>query len=556
VRRRSRGTTATVDEDAELARGREAAGRMAWAEARVALSLADRSSPLAAGDLELLATAAYLTGRVEDCLSAMQRAQQLLARNGDGRRAALCAFWLGFILLERGELAQGSGWLARAARLLEHEPPDCAERGYLLIAAAFQQVETGHLGEARATAARAAEIGRGAGEADLVALALFLQGAATVAAGDTGPGLVLLDEAMVSVVAGELSPPVTGTIYCGMIEVCHQVAELRRAREWTEALTAWCGKQPEMVTFTGQCLVHRAEILRLRGAWPEAVEEARRAGARLAEAADLYATGAACYQQGEAHRFLGEFQAAEDAYQQASRWGHEPQPGLALLRLAQGRTEAAAAAVRRVLGETADRLGRIRLLPAAVEIMLATGDVRAARAAADELAGIAGQAATPALRAGAGHALGAVLLAEGDPAGAVVALRDAWRAWRELEVPYEEARVRVLLGLACRALDDEDAALMELDAARAAFVQLGAGPDLARLETLARRDAGPGAGRLTERELEVLRLVAAGKTNHAIATDLRLAEKTVHRHVSNIYAKLGVPSRAAATAYAYQHRLL
>jgi DNA-binding CsgD family transcriptional regulator len=508
-------------------------------------------------NLELAATTAYLGGRVSDAMEGLQRAQQYHARQGDHRRAARCAFWLGFMLLDRGELAQGSGWLARARRLLEHEPPDCAEQGYLLLPAILEQLQAGEHAAAQVTAARAAAIGRQAGEADLVGLAVFFQGAATVAGGGVAKGLALLDEAMVAVVAGELSPEVTGWIYCGVIDVCQEVAELRRAREWTVALSAWCDSRPGMVTFTGQCLVHRAEILRLGGAWAEAVEAARRAAERLAEADDEQAIGAASYQQAEAHRVLGQFEAAEEAYQLASRWGHEPQPGLALLRLAQGRTGAAGAAIRRVLGETGAPLARARLLPGAVEILLATGDGAAAGEAAADLAGIADRYGTPALLAAADHARGSVLLAEGDAGAAVAVLRGAWRSWRELEAPYEAARARVLVGLACRALGDEDAAAMELDAARTVLARLGAALDLDRLDKLARRPgAAAGSAGLTGRELEVLRLVAAGKTNHAIATSLQLAEKTVHRHVSNIYAKLGVSSRAAATAYAYQHHLV
>jgi DNA-binding CsgD family transcriptional regulator len=280
--------------------------------------------------------------------------------------------------------------------------------------------------------------------------------------------------------------------------------------------------------------VHRAEILHLHGAWPQAVEEARRAGERLAHAADSWATGAAFYRQGEVSRVLGDFTAAEDAYQQASRWGRQPQPGLALLRLAQGRTDVARAASRRVVAETTDRLGRAKLLPAQVA---ESYDTRALRAVAD-------------------HARGAVLLTEDDARGAVVALRGAWQAWRELEAPYEAARVRMLVGVGCRALGDEEAAAMELEAARTVFARLGAAPELARLEAFARREAAWKAHGLTERELQVLRLVAAGKTNHAIASQLFVAEKTVDRHVSNIYTKLGVSSRAAATAHAYQHEPL
>ena len=540
--------------DGELARGRAAAGRRAWADAYTAMSTADRSSPLAAEDLELLATAAYLLGHVQDCLQALQRAQQLHAEHGDRRRAARCAFWLWFHLINQGEVAQASGWLARGNRLLEQEP-ECAEHGYLLVAVAFHDVVAGDHSAAGRAAAHAAAIGRRLDDADLAAFALVLQGRAMVREGRVGEGLVLLDEAMVAVVAGELSPPVSGTVYCSVIDACQEISEWRRAQEWTAALASWCGKQPDMVTFSGQCLVHRAEILQLHGAWPEAVEEARRAGERLVRGADSHVNGAALYRQAEVHRVLGEFEAAEEAYRQASDWGREPQPGLALLRLAQGRTGAAAAAIRRVVAETSETLPRAKLLPAQVEIMLAAGDLPAARDAADELTGIAGRYGTPALRAMAGRALGAVLLAEGDASAAMVALRGAWQVWRELEAPYEAARVRVLVGLACRAMGDEEAAAMELDAARGVFAQLGAA-DLARLETLAGADGAPGGHGLTARELQVLRLLAAGETNRAIASSLVLAEKTVDRHVSNLYAKLGVSSRAAATAYAYQHRLL
>jgi DNA-binding NarL/FixJ family response regulator len=348
----------------------------------------------------------------------------------------------------------------------------------------------------------------------------------------------------------------TGHLYCSVIDACQEVLEWRRAHEWTTALAAWCDQQPEMATFTGQCLVHRAEILQLHGAWPQAVEEATRAVDRLAQGADGYATGAAWYRRAEVARVLGDVTAAEDAYRQAGRWGLEPQPGLALLRLAQGRTDAAEAATRRVVAETSEPFQRARLLPAHVEVMLAAGGVPAAREAADELTAIAARFDTPALRAVAGRALGAVLLAEGDPRAAAVVLRRAWQSWQELEAPYEAARVRVLVGLGCRAQGDEEAAAIELDAARGVFAQLGAAPELARLEALGGRDAASTRHGLTGRELQVLRLLAAGNTNRAIATELVLAEKTVDRHVSNIYTKLGVSSRAAATAYAYQHRLL
>jgi ATP/maltotriose-dependent transcriptional regulator MalT len=544
-----------VGADGEIAAARAAGQRLAWADAYSGLCRAEESTSLAGEDLELLACAAYLLGHVEECRQALQRAHRAYVEGGHPRRAAWCVFWVAFSLLLEGDLAQASGWLARADRLLEHELEECAEHGLLLLPISVQASAAGDHPRAQDAAARAAEIGRRVGDADLFALALHFHGRALVKQGRVREGLALLDEAMVAVVAGEVWPPVAGNIYCSMIDACQEMSDLRRAHEWTAALALWWEKQPDMVTFTGQCLVHRAEILQLHGAWPEAVEETKRARERLAHAADKYATGAAAYRLAEVYRARGDFAAAEEAYREASRWGHEPQPGLALLRLSEGKSKAAEAAIRRVVAETTDRLRRSKLLPGHIEIMLAIGDVPAAREAANELTEIADDY-TSILRASAGHARGAVLLAEGDPREALVALRGAWQVWREVDAPYEAARVRVLIALGCRALGDEDAAAMELDAARRVFAQLGAAPDLTRVTTLTRKQTDTAAHGLTARELQVLRLVATGKTNHAIATDLLLAEKTVDRHVTNIFTKLGVSSRAAATAYAYEHRLL
>jgi len=295
--------------------------------------------------------------------------------------------------------------------------------------------------------------------------------------------------------------------------------------------------------------------MQLHGAWRDAMDAARRACERLSAPPGQPALGMAGYQQAELHRLRGQSAKAEEAYRQASRWGHPPQPGLALLRLAQGRVEAAAAA-RAAVDEAQGRAARARVLAAYVEIMLAADDVPAARAAAGELSETAAGLGMPFLHAVSAHATGAVLLAEGDTRAALAALRRAWTAWQELQAPYEAARTRVLVGLACRELGDEDSAEMELDAARWVFQQLGAAPDLARVEALSRKKAAKAAGGLTAREVQVLRLVAAGKTNRSIAADLFLSEKTVARHVSNIFTKLGLSSRAAATAYAYQHGLV
>jgi DNA-binding CsgD family transcriptional regulator len=498
-----------------------------------------------------------MLGRDDDYLSCLEGAHHAHLDAADALRAVRCAFWLGIALMLRQETGRAAGWFARAQRLLEREPRDSVEPGYLLIPVLLGHVSAGDCEAAYATAAEAAEIGQRFGDADLLALAVQEQGHALVRQGRVEEGLRLVDEAMVAVTAGELSPIVTGLVYCNTIAFCQSVYELRRAREWTDALTRWCEQQPDMVAHTGLCLVHRAEILELQGAWPEALEEARRAGERLARGMmNQTAAGHARYRQGEVHRLQGELAAAEEAYREASRCGWEPQPGLALLRLAQGNSAAATAAIRRVAGEASEPLDRARLLPAYVEIMLAVGDVGEAQRACRELEDISAGRGSGLLGAMSAQARGAVALADGDARSALVALRQASHAWQELEAPYEAARVRVLVGLACRALGDEDTAALELDAARDAFRRLGAVPDLVRTDALVPWSAPRDAHALTPRELQVLRLVADGSSNKAIAADLVLSERTVERHLSNIFAKVGVSSRAAATAYAYEHQLV
>ena len=540
-----------------VARGRESFARQAWGDAYALLSAADHAAPLGLDDLEHLSLAATLIGKDSDSAAAGARAHHESLRIGDAARAARCAFWVGFGHLGRGDVAQGLGWLARAARVLDDRQLDCAERGYLLIPLALRAMDEGDYAAAYATFTKAGEIAERFGERGLATIARYGRGNSLVRSGRTADGVALIDEAMVGITSGDVSPSVVGALYCSAIELWKGIFDLRRAQEWTAALSRWCESQPDLVPFRGQCLVFRAEIMQLHGAWPDAMEEALRASERLADTPGHPAAGAAFYQQAELHRLRGDLVSAEEAYRQASQLGRSPHPGLARLRLAQGQVEAARVAMRGVMDEKHDRATRAALLLAHVEVLLAARDVSGARAAIGELQTMAAEHRAPLLDAVCAQATGAVLLGEGDARAALSDLRKAWRAWRQLEAPYDAARVRVLVGLACRALDDEDGAEMEFDAARSTFQQLGAATDLMRLDELSRpTSAAPSPGGLTARELQILALVATGRTNRAIAAELVISEKTVARHVSNIFDKIAVSSRAAATAYAYEHKLV
>ena len=530
--------------------------RRIWGEAYARFSAADHQQPLVAEDRERLAVAAQLVGQDEVSAAMWERAHLQLLQRGDVAWAVRCAFWLALGLFNRGEMARGGGWLGRAQRLIQDHELDCAEHGFLLVPAALGRLEGGDPSQAHSIFGEVIEVGQRFGEPDLVTLGRLGQGRALVRMGRAAEGLALLDEAMVAVTAEDVSPIVVGIVYCAVILVCQEAVDLRRAHEWTAALSDWCDAQPDMVPFRGQCLVHRSEVMQWHGEWPKAMDEAQRARERLSDPPGQPAIGMAFYQLGELYRLRGDFTDAEAAYREASRHGREPQPGLANMRLMQGQVDAAEAAIRRVMDEPRDHVSRARMLGSCVEIMLAAGDAEAAAEAAVELAAIASDVDAPVLHATAAQATGAVSLDRGDPRAALDALRQACAAWGELGAPYEHARSRLLVALCCRQLGDHDTAELEFDAARRVFQRLGARPDLTRLDAIAGKAAPLETHGLTTREVQVLRLVASGETNRVIADRLFLSERTVDRHVSNIFTKLGVSSRAAATAYAYENRLV
>ncbi len=537
-----------------LDRGRKSLQSQAWRAAFDHLSAADLEAPLDPVDLVELSKAAHLIGRQVASSDLLARAHQGFLTRGEIRQAARCAFWLGFISLVSGEPAQASGWLSRAERLLDDQP-DCVEKGYMLLPVGYRAVHGGDAKAGHRAFVDAARIGERFGDSDLLTMARQGQGRALIRQGDTARGVALLDEAMVAVRAGEVSPIVAGSVYCSLIDACSEIFDLRRAQEWTSALEQWCTSQPDLVPYRGHCLIRRAELMQLHGSWQDAVTESQQACEQFSQPNPRPEAGAAFYRLAELYRLRGQFAEAEDAYRQASRLQRTPQPGLAQLRFAQGQLDAANVAIRRALDELVEPAARASALDAYVEIVLAVKDVSAARVAASELSEIAHRFNAPLLHAMSDCALGAVSLAEGDAKAAMVVLRQSWNTWCELEAPYEAARVRVLMALAYRELGDHDAANLEFEAACQAFQQLGAAPALSCVEALSHKKL-PDAGVLTEREVQVLKLVASGRTNRAIASKLGISEKTVARHLSNIFNKLDLSSRAAATAYAYQNQLV
>lgn len=537
---------------APIERARAAFADRDWSAACAAFA---EAVELSAVDSEQHAVAAYLTGNDDVCERAWEAAHRAALEAGDVEDAARYAFWLGLCLMLRGQPAQAGGWLSKAHSLVDDTAGggggEMAASGYLLIPACLGALDGGDAAAARDLALRVIDVAKRCDDRDLLAFGLLGHGQALIALGDTGAGTARLDEVMVSVTGGEVGPITAGIVYCAVILECMALFDLQRAAEWTDALTDWCDAQPDLVPYRGQCLVHRSQLQMATGHWTDAIVTAEAACRRLTDPPHP-ALGLAYYQEGELHRLAGRFDEADAAYRQASRHGQDPVPGLALLEMARGELDASVATIRRARHESPGPA----VLAAAADLLLAAGDVAGARSAADELVALTSStAASPVLRAMSSHAIGGVLLAEGDPGAALVELRKATRAWAALGMPYETGRTTALLASALAAMGDRTAAEIEFDNARAIFTDLGAGPDLRTLDESSSSPSpstSTSAAGLSVRECEVLVQLASGKTNREIAAALHISQHTVGRHVENIFTKLDVTSRAAATARAYE----
>jgi len=544
----------------KILRGRRASDRQQWAQAFAELTAADHQSSLDPDDLERLATAAYLLGRDDEAITTWMRLHRFYRDQDAPDHAARWGFWLSLTYLLAGQPAQATGWLSRTKRVVTGYGQKCVEWGYVLFLEGLVAMFGGNSESAAGSFDKSIAIASDFEDGDLLALALLGKGQAVIGLKRQTEGVALLDEAMVGVSAGDVSPILVGIIYCAVISTCQRIFDLGRAREWTIRLNEWCASQPDLIPFRGLCLIHRSEILQLQGDWLAALEEAENACRRLIDQAGT-ATGRAYYQLGELCRLMGAFDKAGRMFREASRRGCEPQPGSALLLLATKKGNAAAS-LRGFIDQSGDRRGplaglpRARLLGPAVDILLAEGDIEGARALSDELSTLAQESGAAFLLAIAAQSAGSVGLAEGRHDHALASLRDAWTAWQNLQMPYESARVRVLLGRLSEALGEQEEARMHYDAARLVFSRLGAAPDLAELDGLVGAGGGSDRRGLTDREREVLALVANGSSNRQVADLLSISEHTVARHVSNIFGKLGVNSRTQAVVVSKTRNLL
>ena len=542
----------TADAPDPLEGARSALARAAWAEALDAARAAGPAEGLVDADrLDVVAECSWWLGRMDDCIEAREQAWAAYEALGLRRRAGQCAVWLWEHHQIKARPAIAGGWLRRARRALADDT-ETVEYGNLLLREAEVTHGSGDLSAAEALARDALALAQRIPSASLEAESLQTIGRVLIDQGHVADGLGHLDEAMLSAVEGRLSPFSTGKVYCSMISACESLGDLRRAAEWTDATLRWSDANP-LAMWPGICRVHHAALLQLRGEWTAAEREARQACAEL-DGFHIPNVAAGYVEIGEIRRRLGDLAGAEEAFATAEELCGRQSSGLALVRLAQRRIDAAAAIITRMLAEqTWNRLARGRLLPARIQIAVAADDVDTAAEAATELDGIAAEYDNPALVAAARCARGRLLIAQGDPSAACAVLREALQLWQELEVPYEVATARLLLGQACGACGDEEGAARSLASAAAILDRLGATVDTGEIAGTGTPSSLPAG--LTAREAEVLVLVAAGSTNKDIASDLHLSERTVARHLSNIFTKLGVGSRTAAAAFAYEHDL-
>jgi len=539
-----------------ITKGQDAYRNQQWAEAYALLSAADQESALEPDVLFRMGVAAYLLGKDSECTHIWSQAHAEFLDREQKNRAVYCAFWLGMTLSSRGEKIRGSGWFARARRITEDIPEDCPEKGFLFLPKGLQYLAEDNGESAYTQFKQALTIGKQFDNAELVILGRLGCGQALISQNRISEGTALLDEVMISVEAGEVFPIAVGIVYCAVVTTCHLIYDYQRAQEWTSVLSHWCESQPEMIPFRGECLVRRAEVLQWRGEWSQAIDEIGHACDILSDPFRQSTAGLAYYRKGELHRMRGEFSAAESAYQQASNLGKKPQPGLALLWLAQDKIEAAKKAIQLAIDARQDNTSRTKLLPACIEIMLAAGAIDQAQTAANDLFDISEAIEAPYLRAIAAREKGAVLLARKNSEEALSWLRKSWQILKDLDMPHETARTRILTGVAHQQLGDQDTAELEFESAKWLLKQIGAPFELPKIAALNQSTSSDELRGLSKRELQVLQLVASGKTNKSIASQLYISERTVDRHVSNILLKLDVASRTEATAFAYKHNLL
>ena len=528
-----------------------------WKETYQRLSKADKEKHLETGDLENLGLAAYMIGLDEESYRFLEDAHANYLAMKNIEQAARCAFWLGLMYMNMGEMGHSSGWMARGERLLaDFDNKDVSEKGLFLIPTALGALHSGEVDKALETFEIAISIGEEYKDVDLISLARLGQGQVLIQKGDVSKGVKLLDEVMVSLDVEEVYPIVVGIVYCAVIETCRKIWDLQRAREWTTALKRWCDAQPEIVPFRGQCLVRRAEILQLHGDWKGALEQSNEACDLLSRPPGEPAAGEAFYRKAELCRIQGDFTTAEACYQEATRLGRSPQPGLSLLRLTQGQLGAAVTSIRNALKESKDNKRLAELLPGAIEILVTGNYIEEAKQAMEKLNDIAKRFDSLYLQATSIHYMGVVFLAKGNYQFALDQLQKALKIWNWLNLPYQTALSRELKGLVYRKLNDQDNGDAEFLAAQWSFEQLKATPDLHRVNLLMDKKKKPEAHGLTLRELQVLKLLASGKSNRFIGDELFISERTVDRHVSNIYQKLRVSTRVEAAAFALQHNLL